>query len=170
MPHKNFKGQMDEEVVLSYFHRHWIQIFPVLVLMPLSCVAYILVLLYVSSPTSHTILGISFLSLGLLFLTVLIHHQFLSVFRYYLSTVIATNMRIVILDKSVFFKDSMIAIDLNKIQDIQRRQTGLFQHAFGFGSIRLTLAGGEPFEITLVPQSDFQFKKLNEIKSHLVVP
>ena len=158
---------MEEEVVLSYFRRHWIQIFPTLVVLSLSYLACILVLLYVLSPARHTTLGISFLSLGLLFLTALIHNRFLTVFRYYLSTVIATNMRIVILDKSIFFRDNMSAIDLNKIQDIQKIQTGLLQHFFKFGSIHLTLSGGEPFEITLVPQPDFQFKRLNEIKKHL---
>ena len=158
---------MDEEVVLSYFRRHWIQIFPALMMLPLSCLICVLILVYILSPASHTTLGISFLSLGLLFFTALIHNQFLSVFRYYLSTVIATNMRIVILDKSIFFRDSMTAIDLAKIQDIQKRQVGFLQHMFKFGSIRLTLSGGEPFEITLVPQPDFQFKKLNEIKKHL---
>lgn len=158
---------MDEEVVLSYFRKHWIQIFPALLILPLSCLICISILVYLLSPASHTTLGISFLSLGLLFLTALIHNQFLSVFRYYLSTVIATNMRIVILDKSIFFRDSMTAIDLAKIQDIQKTQTGFLQHMFKFGSIRLTLSGGDPFEITLVPQPDFQFKRLNEIKKHL---
>lgn len=158
---------MDEEVVFSYFRRHWIQIFPALLILPLSCLVCILILTYILSPTAHTTLGISFLFLGFLFLTALIHNQFLRIFRYYLSTVIATNMRIVILDKSVFFRDSMSAIDLSKIQDIQKTQTGFLQHMFKFGSIRLTLSGGDPFEITLVPQPDFQFKRLNEIKKHL---
>ncbi len=158
---------MDEEVVFSYFRKHWIQIFPALLILPLSCLACVLILAYLLSPTSHTTLGISFLLLGFLFLTALIHNQFLRIFRYYLSTVIATNMRIVILDKSVFFRDSMSAIDLSKIQDIQKTQTGFLQHMFKFGSIRLTLSGGDPFEITLVPQPDFQFKRLNEIKKHL---
>lgn len=158
---------MDEEVVFSYFRRHWIQIFPALLILPLSCLICVLILVYILSPALHTTLGISFLLLGFLFLTALIHNQFLRIFRYYLSTVIATNMRIVILDKSVFFRDSMSAIDLSKIQDIQKTQTGFLQHMFKFGNIRLTLSGGEPFEITLVPQPDFQFKRLNEIKKHL---
>jgi hypothetical protein len=38
---------------------------------------------------------------------------------------------------------------------------------FKFGTIKIFLSGGEPIEILLVPQPDFHFKKMNEVKKSL---
>lgn len=107
------------------------------------------------------------ITVGLVLLTQVIHYLFLAIFRYYLSTVIITNVRIIILDKSVFFRDSSTTVDLTKIQDIKKTQTGFFHYLFKFGAIKLDLSGGDPIEINLVPQPDFYFKKMNEVKKSL---
>jgi hypothetical protein len=118
--HKNFRGQLDEEIVLCYFRRHWIQISGALFLLPIFLWTFILVYYFRTLLVAQTLLGSALLSLCLLVLTCATHYPFLSIFRYYLSTVIITNMRVVILDKSVFFRDTATTVDLSKIQDIQK--------------------------------------------------
>ncbi len=158
---------MDDEIVLCYFRRHWIQVLPSIATLPISFAIFLGAFIFRVPLTTQTLLGATLLSLGLLLLTVIAHYQFLSIFRYYLSTVILTNMRVVILDKSVFFRDTNTTIDLSKIQDIQKKQVGVFQHVFRFGTIRVSLSGGDPIEIYLVPTPDFYFKKMNEVKQDM---
>ena len=166
-PHKNFRGQLDEELVLCYFRRHWIQILPGLLLLPLCFAVFIAAVIFHKMILAQTELLTVLIALGLILLTQVIHYLFLSIFRYYLSTVIITNMRVVILDKSVFFRDSNMTVDLTKVQDIKKVQTGIFCHLLKFGTIKLDLSGGDPIEINLVPQPDFYFKKMNEVKKSL---
>ena len=165
--HKNFRGQLDEELVLCYFRRHWIQILPALLLLPFCFAVFAAAILFHKALLGQTELLSTVIGVGLVLLTQLIHYLFLTIFRFYLSTVIVTNMRIVILDKSVFFRNTSTTVDLTKIQDIKKKQSGMFQYLLAFGTIKLDLSGGEPIEIHLVPQPDFYFKKMNEVKKSL---
>lgn len=165
-PHKNFKGQLEDEVVITHFRRHWIQIFPALVLLPV-CTAGIAALLIYKPFLNETSLGGTLLAFGLIILTIMVHYQFLTIFRYYLSTVIITNLRVIILDKAVFLRDSRNAIDVEKILEMQKKQVGIFHHVFKFGTIKMDLAVGESINIHLVPQPDFYFKKMTEVKKNL---
>lgn len=166
-PHKNFRGQLDEELVLCYFRRHWIQILPALLLLPLCFAIFAAGVIFHKALLGQTELVNVLITVGLVLLIQVIHYLFLTIFRYYLSTVIITNMRVIILDKSVFFRDSNTTVDLTKIQDIKKVQTGFFHYLFKFGMIKLDLSGGDPIEINLVPQPDFYFKKMNEVKKAL---
>jgi hypothetical protein len=165
--HKNFRGQLDDELVLCYFRRHWVAIAIPLFLIPLCFAALILGLFYAPPLMKSSVLGTSLLTLVLLAVTGLMHHQFAVVFRYYLSTVIVTNLRVVILDKSVFFHDAKTTVDIVKIQEIQNQQVGIFHHLLNFGTIILDLSASEPVRISLVPQPDFYFKKMNEVKKRV---
>lgn len=158
---------MDEELVLCYFRRHWIKILPAILLLPVCLALFVLAIVFYPTLTSQDSLILTLLLFGILGLTQFVHFLFLTIFRYYLSTVILTNMRVVLLDKSVFFKDSSLTVDLTKIQDIQKKQMGLFQHVLKFGALKFDLSGGEPILIYLVPEPDFYFKKMNEIKKAL---
>lgn len=158
---------MDEEFVLCYFRRHWIQILPGLLLLPLCFAVFAAGVIFHKVLLGQNEMVNMLITIGLVLLTQVIHFLFLSIFRYYLSTVIITNMRVIILDKSVFFRDSNTTVDLTKIQDIKKAQTGFFHYLFKFGVIKLDLSGGEPIEINLVPQPDFYFKKMNEVKKSL---
>lgn len=161
---KNFKGQLDNEVVQCYFRRHWIKIIPAILVIPFCWAAYILTFFYWPIVLQSGSFMAAFALLGLILVTAIMHYEFLNVFHYFLNTVIITNSRIVLVDKSVFFRDSRTAIDLTKIQDVQKRQNGLFPYVLKYATLVVSLSSGDPITIDFTPQPDFQFKKINEVK------
>lgn len=161
---KNFKGQMDDEVVHCYFRRHWIKIVPAVLVIPFCWAAYIAAFFYWPALLESGSFMVSFVLVGLILVTAIMHYEFLNVFNYFLNTVIITNSRIVLVDKSVFFTDSRTAIDLTKIQDVQKRQNGLFPYVLKYATLVISLSSGDPITIDFTPQPDFQFKKINEVK------
>lgn len=165
---KNFKGQMDDEQVLNFFRKHWIQILPFFLFFPFLIAA--LGTLWYFLPALMALGFIAHLAavIGVMLLTLLVHHQFMAVFRYYLSTVITTNLRVVIMDKSLFIRDTRVGIDMNKIQDVEKRQNGIWPNLLQFGTLNITMSGGEPVHIEKVPQPDFQFKKISEVRQRFI--
>jgi len=163
---KNFRGQFEDEVVLCYFRKHWVKIFPRLATIPLSF--FLIFLGYVFMPRlSQSVAWSSTLILaGFLVLLYLVHRQFLMIFRYYLSTVIITNYRVVELDRSVFLHDGKHSIDLSNIQDVRKKQDGILQSFLNYGSLIIVLSGSsETRTLELVPRPEYQFKKINQVKS-----
>ena len=165
-PRQHFKGQLEGEIVVCVFRKHWIAVLPTLLSMP----GLLIVLFLLFSNLSllvrqgHWVAYLMVFALG--GLHALIHRQFLALFHYYLDTVILTDRRVVMVDKSVFFKDSKTSIDLVNVQDIQKHQVGIFQNFLNYGSLTFTLSGsGGPSVIDLVPRPEYQYKKIHEVKA-----
>ncbi len=163
---QHFKGQLEGELVICVFRKHWISILPTLVSMP--GILVVLFLIFANLPLlvsqGHWMAYLMVFALGALH--AVIHRQFLTVFYYYLNTVIVTDRRVVLIDKSVFFKDSKTSIDLVNVQDIQKHQVGIFQNFLNYGSLTFTLSGsGGPSVIDLVPRPEYQYKKIHEVKA-----
>lgn len=162
---KNFKGQLDDERVVCVFRRHWIGIFPHLLSIPL--LFFVLFLIFYNLPAlMEELNGVDVvIALGMVALHGLIHRQFLIIFKYYLQTVVLTDRRVVLVEKSVYFKDLKTSIDLVNIQDIQKHQSGLLETFFDYGSLIFMLSGsGSSMTIDLVPRPEYQYKKINEVK------
>ncbi len=162
---KNFKGQLDDERVVCVFRRHWIGLLPHLLSIPL--LFFVIFLVFYNLPNlMREINGMDFLLvLGMLVLHGFIHRQFLIIFKYYLQTVVLTDRRVVIVEKSVYFKDLKTSIDLVNIQDIQKHQAGFLETFFDYGSLVFMLSGsGSSMTIDLVPRPEYQYKKINEVK------
>lgn len=165
---QNFKGQLDGEHVACVFRRHWISIFNTLLSIP--GLLILLFLIFINLPVFLAGLGHLNLLLAFAFtlIHVLIHRQFLTIFRYFLETVIVTDRRVVVVDKSVFFKDSKNSVDLATVQDIQKKQDGFFESFFNYGSLIFVLSGSsETTVIDLVPRPEYQYKKIMQMKSNL---
>ena len=163
---QHFKGQLDGEVVICVFRKHWIAVLPTLFSMP--GIFVVLFLIFMNLPLlvnqGHWMAYLMVFALGALH--ALIHRQFLTIFHYYLNTVILTDRRVVLIDKSVFFKDSKTSIDLVNVQDIQKHQDGIFQNALNYGSLHFMLSGsGSPSVIDLVPRPEYQYKKIHQVKA-----
>ena len=173
MKHKNnFKGQLDDEIVIFFFRRHWSKILTNLFMISLIFICFILVFLFdfglvsLDGQDVHNLKWVILIVLTVL--TGLLHFQFSKIFYYHLHTVVVTNMRLVIVDKSIFFRDSRDSIDLLKIQDVNKKQNGLLPTLLNYGSLELTLMGSEtPVVIDLVPTPDHYFKRMNEIKQNM---
>ena len=165
----NFKGQLENEEVVCVFRRHWIGVLNTLLSLP--GILIVLILIFVNIPA---LLGNSgYLSVLLAFafvaLHALIHRQFLTLFKYFLETVIVTNHRVLVVDKSVFFKDSKNSIDLASVQDLQKKQDGFFENFLNYGSLVFVLSGSsETTVIDLVPRPEYQYKKITQVKADLM--
>ena len=167
---KNFKGQLDDEEVHFFFRRHWSKIFAnataifvillVIAIMPFSG------FFHFNGQDIHSLKWVILIALTVL--TGLSHFQFSKIFYYHLHTVVITNMRLVIVDKSIFFRDSRDSIDLMKIQDVNKKQNGLLPTLLNYGTLEVTLMGSDkPLIIDLVPTPDHYFKRLNKIKQEM---
>lgn len=163
---KNFKGQLENEYVICYFRKHWITLLHRLAAIPVLVFLTILGFFFLE-PLSQSGLLVGVLTLmGFCLLLYGIHRQFLVIFHFYLHTYILTNYRIVEVNRSVFMHDTKKSIDLSTIQDIQKKQYGLVQSILNYGSLTIVLSGtSENVVMTFVPRPEYQFKKINQVKS-----
>lgn len=169
---KNFKGQLDEEQVLFFFRRHWLKIMPNLMNLFIIFLFLTTAIIFTGPLFKNTAVNVEVLAwiyfAVLLFFLILTHHQFLKIFHYHLDTVILTNVRLVILDKSVYLRDSRDSVDILKIQDVNKKQNGIFPRLFDYGTLVITLAGSDTMiTIELVPTPDHYFKRINKIKQEI---
>lgn len=170
---RHFKGQLDTEVVQCFYRKHWV----VLVRDILEFIIFITALtivvmqfkgIYVFfSQDSFFITFLAFSIVGLF--TIFIHKFFLRLIRYYLDIAIITNYRIVNIDKSLYLQDSKDAIDLPKIQDIQKSQHGIMKKIFNFGELIITLSSTVTTKILdFVPNPEYHFRKINTLKREYI--
>jgi len=170
---KHFKGQLETETVECFFRRHWI----VLVKDLLGFVVLLGVLIFTAfhyktiysffSQDSLLITIMAFVVVGVF--TVYIHKFFLRFIRYFLDIVIFTNYRIVILDKSLFLRNTKEAIDLQQIQDIEKEQVGVLQNLFKYGTLIIILSASSAVKkLSFVPNADFHFRKINKMKREYI--
>jgi len=125
-------------------------------------------LFYIQTLTQNGLLVSTIVILVFGFVFYLLHRQYMTIFYYYLHTVIITNQRIVDVDKSIFFRDSKDSVDLSKIQDIQKRQNGIPANIFNYGTLSIVLSGTHSeVNLTLVPKPDYYFKRINVVKQSI---
>lgn len=170
-PKSSFKGQLPDEEVLFFFRMHWSKVLPglLLVFLFLLITAAIFIFakpIYALDYSVHELKWIILLSLSLLM--GLLHYEFIKIFYYHLHTAVVTNMRLVIVDKSIYFCDSRESIDLSKIQDVNKKQNGLFPTILNYGELIITLAGSDTLvTIDHVPTPDHYFKRINKVKQEM---
>lgn len=101
--------------------------------------------------------------------TVYVHRFFLRMIRYFLEIMIITNYRIVLLEKSLYLKDSKDAVDLPKIQDIRKEQHGIIRSILRFGTLVITLSSTSTTKvIPFIPNPDYHFRKINSLKREYI--
>ena len=162
---RNFKGQIESEVVLTSFRKHWIQIVPSLLILPLLLSLLVAGFFALGELSDLNPAGQVAVVVAYLMLLFFLHRQFMSIFHWYMHTVIVTNFRIVDVDKSVYFNDSKDSVDLSKVQDIQKRQNGVLENVFNFGSLHIVLSGTHAsVELTCIPRPEQQFKRIHMVK------
>lgn len=170
---KHFKGQLENEVVQCFYRKHWV----VLGRDIFEFIIFIAVLTFVAmhfkgiydffSQDSFFISFLAFSIVGLF--TVFIHKFFLRLVRYYLDIGIITNYRIVTIDKSIYLRDAKDAIDLHKIQDMQKSKHGILKKIFNFGEIIITLSSTSTTKVlTFVPNPGYHFRKINKLKREYI--
>lgn len=170
-PKSSFKGQLSDEQVLFFFRMHWTKVLPSLlfVILFLLIIAAIIVGAKPLYSLGYSVHDLKWIILTLLtLLTGVVHYEFIKIFYYHLHTVVVTNMRLVIVDKSIYFRDSRESIDLSKIQDVNKKQNGLFPTIFNYGELIITLAGSDTLvTVDHVPTPDHYFKRINKVKQEM---
>lgn len=166
---RHFKGQLDTEEVQCFCRKHWIVLlkdflgfFIFFILLGVTAYHFKGIYDFFLQDTFFT----AFLAFSLVgIFTLYIHKFFLRMIRYFLDIVIITNYRIVVLDKSLYLRDSKDAIDLAKIQDIQKSQDGILRKICRFGDLVITLSSTSTTKtLKFIPNPDYHFRKINEVK------
>jgi hypothetical protein len=164
---KSFKGQLKGEEVVCWFRRHWLMVFPrALLFISLIGLSMTLIGLFFVSPErfQSTQFSITFV-IAMLVVHYLIHRTFFSICQFYFKRVFISNYRVVMIDRSLFFTNEQISIDLDKIQDIHVIQNGILQSFLNFGELVIVLsAANEEIHISRVPRPHHQFKMLHHVK------
>ena len=170
---KHFKGQLETEVVECFFRKHWIVILKdvagfFIFLCVMGFVAYNYKAVYDFFAQDSFIISILSFFLIALF-TVYLHRFFLRFFRYFLDIVIFTNYRIVVLDKSLYLRNTKEAIDLTQIQDIEKEQVGVIPNLLRYGTLIIVLSASSAIKkLPFVPNADFHFRKINKMKREYI--
>jgi hypothetical protein len=165
---KYFKGQQSDETLNCFFRHHWIVL--------LKDLLYFAIILFIEIYTISNIDNIQnlirgnpemklFFITGTIILTYFFHRFFLHLFNYYVNIGIITDKRIVDHKKTLFFTDTMDAIDLANIQDIERIAEGFLPSILKFGDIKIYLNASQTVK-TLhgVPNDKFHFRCINREK------
>ncbi len=170
---KHFKGQLDTEDVECFYRKHWV----VLINNFLGFFIFMGILVFVAANFRgmHDFFAsdsffINFLAFSTVTLfTVYIHRFFLRIIRYYLDIVVVTNYRIVSIDKSLYLRDSKDAVDLPKIQDINKNQHGIMKKILKFSDLVITLSSTSTTKtLGFVPNPDYHFRKINQLKREYI--
>lgn len=163
-----FKGQQSDEELICFFRQHWISL--------LREFFYFGILLFAVYLTLINIVLIKDLLQGnreikLLFLTgfimmsIYMHRFFMKIMSYFMSTGIVTDIRLIDHQKTPFFKDTLDAIDLAQIQNIEKYQEGLLPSLLGYGDIKIFLnASASVKTFHSIPNAKFHFRCMNRQK------
>jgi len=167
----HFKGQQANETLICFFRHHWISLLKEFVYFFI----YIFIVTTVILKTGdiQKIIQDS-LELRLLFITgffigtVYLHRFFMKILNHYLTIRIITDRRIVDHQKTLFFTDTMDAIDMSQIQNIERVGEGLLPNLLKYGDIKIYLSSSAAFRtLTCVPNDKFHFRCITRQKEAL---
>jgi len=167
---RHFKGQNQSEVVIDFTRKHWIVLLGPLIkasIVTLAVASFtIMALMYFDLENSvNAIIYPWMLISAFVFGLYEFHRFFLRVFHYFMDIVIITNYRVIDLDKSLFIKDSKDAVDLREIQDLRKKQDGLFANFFDYGTIQILVATADkPLTLPFIPRTDHYFRAINQAK------
>lgn len=163
-----FKGQMPDEVILTFYRKHWVFWLPEIIPFILFIVLYLVIILNLGSLNLPSLENpiFQFLYLGVVVLSVIfIHRFFLRMINFFLTTVIITNYRIIEWNLSLFVKNSKESIYMRKIQDVHKVQDGILHNLLRFGKLHIILGNADRTTLYHVPHPDYHFRLINRVKS-----
>ena len=165
---KYFKGQQANEILICFFRKHWITLlkefiyFIVFAFIVFFTIKFIDTLMEIMRGNKE--LKLFFLT-GFIMATFYMHRFFIKMLNYFVYVGIITNLRVIDHQKSLFFKDSIDAVDMGQIQNIERVREGFFPNVLGYGDIKIFLnasSGIKTFEC--LPNVRFHFRCLSRQK------
>lgn len=170
---KHFKGQLQDEVVLCTFRKHWIVLIPYIFAFAIGGLLFLFFLFSESSmgfPSlrSQLYFQVIFLASST-FITYYFHRFFLRFLNYYLQIVIITNFRIVDLDQTLFLRDHKNTFNLDMIQDVKKFREGLLQTLCNYGELEFSLPAVNILKkIPHVPAPNHYFRIINKARQDYI--
>ncbi len=165
---KYFKGQQTNEILICFFRKHWITLIKEFLYFVIFMFIVFFVLRYIDTIQSVLIgnreLKLFFLT-GFIIATFCIHRFFVKMLNYFVYIGLITNLRVIDHQKSLFFNDSVDAVDMAQIQNTERIKEGVFPNILGYGDIKIFLnasSGIKTFET--IPNVRFHFRCLSRQK------
>ena len=164
----DFKGQLKYEHFKFFFRRHWVRfIHPLFIIIPVGLLMFLILMMF-----GRLVLIVDFVFLRAFYvfftmvLTIFfIKLSFLSIINFYFDLTIVTDCRVLIIQKTVFFKNNFDAIDLTKIQDIAVEAHGLLKNYLKYGKLVITLStSAPPLTISYVPNPHYYLEWSNRVK------
>ncbi|MDO8468391.1 MAG: hypothetical protein Q7S29_01385 [Candidatus Peribacter sp.] len=160
-----FQGKDQDEEFQFYFHQHWIRLlWPItrLIILNLFMVGIGVVILF-STQFADPISRRTILTILTVFALIL-HFEFLVRFYcYLLYIIIVTDKRVHRIKKTLITTDDHESTDLWVLQDIHKRQRGLVQNLFGYGSLILQAQETE-IRIHFTPAINRRYEALTRLR------
>lgn len=164
---QRFQGQQPDEVIVSFFRKHWITVAPHLI--GFSLVVLAVGFLAGFLPLVHEYFSRSFFNLLIILsacvVTYYLHHFFAILAQHYMTVVIITDYRLIAFSRSLFFLNEKETVDLKMIQDIAIHQDGFLQNALNYGDLKITLSSSASIVLLRsIGNPDFYFNLINQTK------
>ena len=167
----HFKGQQSNETLICFFRHHcivlikeflYLAIFLLIVTITLSKIGTIKEILH-----GNRELKLLFVT-GFLIGTIYIHRFFFRLLNHFLNIGIITDLRIIDHQKTLLFKDTMDAIDMYQIQNIECIGEGILPNLLKYGDIRIYLSASSAVRtLTYIPNAKFHFRCITRQKEAL---
>ncbi len=158
-----FPGQASGEVFQFYFRQHWMRLGRMMQLLVVGVLVYAASLwLMLGMPedgTRQTLLIC--IAAGFILLNLVILARF---YIYFLYVVVVTDQKVHRIKKTLVAVDDRLSIDFWSLNDITKRQHGIVQNIFGFGTV--VLHGGEQLKIHFVPKIGKEIEQLSRLRAH----
>ncbi len=168
-PEKLFKGQLENEEVVSYFRRHWVVMLPDILSFGFFLIVFVTIsynIMRFGFPVIDPVFFQMLVGLAVAVIGFSIHRFFVRLLAHGMDFVIITNMRIVEIRKSLFLHNDQESFYMWNIQDVHQQQNSFFKNVLGFGELVITLEGGsDSITIQMVPTPDRYFRLLNRIRT-----
>lgn len=160
-----FQGKHDNEEYDFHYYRHWIKfVLPFAIMSVGYVVIFLIFTAFVQQEVEDALVRHTFLAICI-FLTLLLHFNFLKEFYVrFLYVVIVTDKTVHRIRKTLFFTDDHQSIHLKSVQDVKKIKHGILPNLFNYGKITL-----EAQETTLalhyVPKVKRVHEKLLKLQS-----
>lgn len=139
----HFRGQHDNEVIISVIHRHWFSV--VLHYMIVIVILFIQVVSVALLPLFSETIGVDF-SLDLFWLGQIIIITFLVLYGafiwidYWLDVWVVTNQRIINIEQKGLFARNISELHFQSVQDVTSKVHGLIPTLLNYGDVEVQTA------------------------------
>lgn len=142
-PKKHFRGQTQDEEVILFFRKHWMVLLKYFFYGMILCALFIgngillLTMARMGTLEKNIVFRVYF-TVSTLIILVSGISIFTALINYFLDIVIITNLRVVEVKKTIFFKNKVHGIDLATVQEIKAEKEGFIANSLSLGNIILS--------------------------------